>query len=463
MKQVTLTAEDVVFLREHGLHLNTQDDVGSFEFADLMHSDHAPQNPEPFTLTHRPEEDIYRIQLQVQSTGLYGHQSTYNTEAYQQDYRLSATAHAIPSMSLMTMQAQQGSAPYGDADSIPRAVWPASIASGSGYAATAPALSATFNHSGMTGAQDFISPPVLTSSSSASYQEPYHGSPTTTSWNVIPSYAAYSGPHHAAPASWDARGSHPSPEATPMPPDPRTMPSIEQLLAHQRSMPGYDGTSAQYGGEAGYMPAETFEPIQYRDPRQTSASLRQARSRAQSRRLGRERVAPVVSRTARLGQRDNQTLKANNYRTRAFDLGDGNITGQSSEGCLLVPPRGPSVPTPAPSAGISTGTAKVGRAAKAKTSRKRRDLAMPLPHRMPPVPEIFVDGKTRYMCPWEGCGKSCARCHDTKRHYWRHVDNRPRWWCTRCDRLYTRSDNAGRHYRKIHTDDKKKAKEDIVQ
>ncbi|TFY55511.1 hypothetical protein EVG20_g9291 [Dentipellis fragilis] len=433
LAQITLTPDDVIFLREHGLHLNTQDDVGSFEFADLMHSDHAPQ--EPFSLTHRPDEDIFRVPPQERSTGLYSYQHMYSTEGHQNN-SFFVPAHAATSAPSMPIQTQHESVPYGDAHSVPRAAWLPS--SGSGYAVTAP--SATLNHSDITGAQDFILPPM-----------------------PAPSYASYSGSSHEASMPWNAMSSYPLPDATPTPPDPRTIPSMEQLLAHQRSMPGYDGTSAQYGGEAGYMPAETFEPIQYQDSRQTSASRRQAKSRVQSRRLGRERVAPVVPRTARARQQGSQTLKDYNYRTREIDLGGENNTGQSSQGCLLVPPRGPSVPTPAPSAGVSTGTAKVGRAAKAKASRKRRDLAMPPPHRMPPVPEIFVDGKTRYMCPWEGCGKSCARCHDTKRHYWRHVDNRPRWWCTRCDRLYTRSDNAGRHYRKIHTDDKKKAKEDIVQ
>ncbi|TFY52426.1 hypothetical protein EVG20_g10554 [Dentipellis fragilis] len=441
-QQITLTAEDVVFLREHGLHLNTQDDVGSFEFADLMHSDHVPQNSEPFTLTHRPEEDIYRVRPQVQSTDLYGHQSTYNTEGYQNN-SFFVPAHAATSVPSMPIQTQQESAPYGDAYSIPRAAWPPS--SGSGYAVTAPAPSATLNHSDMAGAQDFTLSPVLTSSSSASYQEPYYES--LTSWDAIPSYASYSGPNHAAPASWDAIGSPPLPEVTPMLPDPRTMPSIEQLLAHQRSMPGYDGTGAQYGSGAGYVPAETFGPIQYQNPGQTSASLRQAVSRVKSRRQTRERVAPIVSRIARSGQQGNQTLKNNNNRTRTIDLGDEYITGQSSQGCLLVPSRGPMIPAPAPSAGVSTGTAKVGRAAKAKTSRKRRDLAMPLPHRMPPAaasPALDVTTQNATTGGMSTIGRGGGA---------RDV--------TVCIR--TRSDNAGRHYRKIHVDDKKKAKEDIVQ
>ncbi|TFY51863.1 hypothetical protein EVG20_g10805 [Dentipellis fragilis] len=438
-QQITLTPDDVVFLREHGLHLNTQDNVGSFEFADLMHSGPAPQ--EPFSLTHRPDEDIFRVPPQEQSASLYSYQHMYNPEGYQNN-RSFVPAYATPSVPSMPIQTQQGSAPYGDAYSIPRAAWPSS--NGAGYAITAPAPSTTLDHSDMTGAQDFTLPPVLTSSSSAPYQESYHESPT--SCDAIPSYASYSGPNHAAPASWDTIG---------LPPPPRGNANAAE--------PADDAVNRAIAGSP-TLNARTFGPVQYhQQPGYTNASLRQASSRVQSRRQTRERVAPVVSHTARSGQQGNQTLKDNNKRTREIDLGDRNTTGQSVQRYLIVPSRGPSVPAPAPSAGVSTGSAKVGRAAKAKTSRKRRDLAMPLPYKMPPVPEILVDGKTRYMCPWEGCGKSCARCHDTKRHYWRHVDNRPRWWCTRCDRLYTRSDNAGRHYRKIHTDDKKKAKEDIVQ
>ncbi|TFY72202.1 hypothetical protein EVG20_g818 [Dentipellis fragilis] len=400
-QQITLTPDDIAYLSDLGLHLQyPQDNAGSFEFADLR-SNHAPQDSEFFALTHRPEEDIYCVPPQVQSTGLYGHQSTYDTEIYQ-DNQSFAHAHTVPSVPSMPIQAQQGSALYDDAYSIPRAVWLSS--SGSGYPTAAPAPSTTLNHSGMASVNDFIFPPTVTPSL----------------------YASHSGPYHAAPPSRDIMNSYALSQVAPMALDPQT-PSMSQLLAHQQSMPGYDGAS----------------------------------SRVQSRRLTRERVAPVVSRTARSGQQGNQTLKNNKHRTREIDLGDEYITGQYSQGCLLVPPRGPSVPV----AATSASSAKVRRAAKGKASTKRqpRALAMPLPRGMPPIQEIFVDSKMKYVCPWKGCSMSCARRRETKRHYWLHLDNRPRWECILCNRKYTRSDNAGRHYRDTHSDDEERMKADIVQ
>ncbi|TFY71537.1 hypothetical protein EVG20_g1482 [Dentipellis fragilis] len=116
-----------------------------------------------------------------------------------------------------------------------------------------------------------------------------------------------------------------------------------------------------------------------------------------------------------------------------------------------MPPRGPSTPPPATSARGNRGGMKAK--AKAKMQTLRPAPAKRTCHKIPPppgMPKVRKVGANRYGCPHEGCNKDYSRAYDVKHHYWDHVDDKLIWVCMECFGVYTRYDNALKHFKLVH-------------
>ncbi|TFY60873.1 hypothetical protein EVG20_g7260 [Dentipellis fragilis] len=364
---------------------------------------------EPVSLMRRPTEDVYCMAPQAPSNGAHTCPDIHNmrTGPYECRRGLSPTHGHPPTIPYMP---QRDAASHDPPSSVPRACWPPTT----GPAYTPPA-------------------PVPAPSVSEAYF--FWPSAFDTSQG---------GHHHEAPTPWDRIGSCTLPEVPP------PMQFSAPPLAQSYPTPEYAGAGAPCEGFGMMdMPFSDFQPGQHQEPGWTDSSLRTRSDYQQSRRLRCEESNPFVHQTTRSGHKVRQTLKANIGRTQANDLGNEDVTGLSAQRYLPMPPRGPSTPPPATSARGKKGGAK----ARGKTQDPRPAPAKRTRRKIPPppgMPKVEKVGDNRYGCPHEGCSKDYSRAYDVKRHYWDHVDDKLIWICMECFGVYTRYDNALKHFKLAH-------------
>ncbi|TFY60871.1 hypothetical protein EVG20_g7262 [Dentipellis fragilis] len=306
---------------------------------------------------------------------------------------------------------QRGAAPQDPASSVPRACWPP------------------------TGSPAYIAPVHVPA---PSMLDPPFVGPSAFD-------TSHGGYHHEAPTPWDRTRSCIFPE---MPPP--TQFSTQPPRGQSYPTPEYAAAGVPCGScTAMDVPHSDFQPDQHQEPGWTDSSLRTRTNHQQSRRNRREGSNPLVHQTHRSGHEVRQTLKNNIRRTQANDLGDEDIPGLSAQRYLPMPPRGPSTPPPATSARGKKGGAKT----RVKTQAPRPAPAKRTRRKIPPppgMPKVKKVGEKRYGCPHEGCNKDYSRAYDVKRHYWDHVDDKLIWVCMECFGVYTRYDNALKHFKLAH-------------
>ncbi|TFY58735.1 hypothetical protein EVG20_g8039 [Dentipellis fragilis] len=393
-------------------HPLTQGDLGGrggYVFANPgPHPGHVTVPHESVSLMRHLIEDVYCMAPQAPLNGADRYPDIYDTRVGPFECRrnISPTDEHPPTGPYMP---QRGAPPHDPASSVPRACWPST----GGPAYTPPALA----------------PAPSVPNTSFLWQSAFD--------------ISHGGYHHETPTPWDRTGAH-------------ILPSMQfsmQPLAQSYPTPEYAAASAPCGGcTAMDVPHSDFHPGQHQEPGWTDSSLRARSNYQQSRRLRYEGPKPFVHQTTRSRHKVRQTLTTNIQRTQADDPGDED-TGLSAQRYLPMPPRGPSTPPPATSVRRKTGAMKAKPKPKPKTQAPRPAPAKRTRRRIPPppgMPKVEKVGKTRYGCPHEGCNKDYSRAYDVKRHYWDHVDDKLIWVCMECFGVYTRYDNALKHFKLVH-------------